>query len=267
MARMCSICGKQFDFYDEQQDFSLIRDIGYGSKYAGRGLTLNLCCGCFDGLMDKILPKCAGNPISELDVNDKIERSDEQVLDMFCRMEASGGLKFRYQKMWLRLWQGMYVVESAGTCRDPFIKLPRSIKFNYKYGEKEVVCNKSVYRIERRAFANEKRLKGIALTSISEINEEAFADCTELKWLYISKSLYRVGRAAFKGCNSLHTIFYEGTEQEFKKIFVKSLDREVYSPDKGATFEELTVEVEGNESFLNAKVYYNCKLNDKEGDK
>ena len=262
MARMCSICGKQFDFYDEQLDCNFVRDIGYGSKYTGRGLDLNLCCNCFDSLLDEILPKCAINPMSELACQDKIERNDGQVLELFWRMEFSGGLEFKYHQKWIRPWQGLYAVVSAGSCHDPFIKLPRSIKFTFKYGEKEDVHNKSVYRVVRRAFANERRLEGIALTSVSEIDEEAFAGCTQLKWLYISKSLRAVGRAAFKDC-ALSTIFYEGTEEEFKAIFVKSRQKEVYSPDKGATFEEMAFDIEGNEPFLTSKVYYNCKLKDK----
>lgn len=266
MARMCSICGKQFDFYDEQLDCNFVRDIGYGSKYTGRGLDLNLCCNCFDSLLDEILPKCAINPMSELACQDKIERNDEQILDMFRRMEPAEGLNLRYQQMWIRIWQGMFVVESAGSCRDPFIKLPPSVRFKYEYGNEEVVCNKSVYRIARRAFYRERRLEGIALTAVAEINEEAFAGCKQLKWLYVSQSLRKVERAAFKDCNSLTAIFYGGTEEQFKKIFVKTRETEVHSPDRGATFEKITVNIEGNEPFLNARVYYNCKLNEK-GDK
>ena len=267
MARMCSICGKQVDFYDEQQNFSLIRDIGYGSKYAGKALNLSLCCGCFDRLLDKILPECAVSPISELNCEDNIEKSDEQVLDMFRRMENSEGIKYRFQKMWLQPWQGMLVVEGANACRDPIIRLPVSIRANFTIGDCQSVHYITVYRIARRAFYRERRLEGMALTAVAEINEEAFAGCTALKWLYISQSLHRVDRAAFKDCNSLSTIFYEGTEEQFKKIFVKTCEREVYSPDRGATFEERTVELAGNEPFLNAKVYYNCKLKDTKGDK
>ena len=46
--KICSMCGKKFDMWDEQEDFCFVRHIGYGSKYDMMGLYLNLCCDCFD---------------------------------------------------------------------------------------------------------------------------------------------------------------------------------------------------------------------------
>lgn len=46
--KTCSMCGKKFDMWDEQEDFCFVRHIGYGSKYDMMGLYLNLCCDCFD---------------------------------------------------------------------------------------------------------------------------------------------------------------------------------------------------------------------------
>ena len=63
MDKKCSICGKPFDMWDMQEDFCLNRHIGYGSKYDNNILQLNLCCGCFDKLLDHIIPQCKINPI------------------------------------------------------------------------------------------------------------------------------------------------------------------------------------------------------------
>ena len=41
--KICSMCGKKFDMWDEQEDFCFVRHIGYGSKYDMKGLYLNLC--------------------------------------------------------------------------------------------------------------------------------------------------------------------------------------------------------------------------------
>ena len=61
--KMCSMCGKQFDMWDEQEDFYFVRHIGYGSKYDMMGLYLNLCCDCFDKVADWFLPLCVNDPL------------------------------------------------------------------------------------------------------------------------------------------------------------------------------------------------------------
>ena len=61
-ATICNMCGKQFDIYDTQEDFSIYREnIGYGSKYDGNSVELDLCCECADKLFDA----CKLSPIVE----------------------------------------------------------------------------------------------------------------------------------------------------------------------------------------------------------
>lgn len=54
----CNLCGKIFDVYDEQHDFSLVRRLGYGSVYDGNEIELDICCDC----MDKLLDMCKVSP-------------------------------------------------------------------------------------------------------------------------------------------------------------------------------------------------------------
>lgn len=61
--KICSMCGKKFDMWDEQEDFCFVRHIGYGSKYDMMGLYLNLCCDCFDKVADWFLPLCVNDPL------------------------------------------------------------------------------------------------------------------------------------------------------------------------------------------------------------
>ena len=61
--KICSMCGKKFDMWDEQEDFCFVRHIGYGSKYDMMGLYLNLCCDCFDKIADWFLPLCVNDPL------------------------------------------------------------------------------------------------------------------------------------------------------------------------------------------------------------
>lgn len=61
--QVCNVCGKDFDEWDKQESFGLNYDIGYGSDFDGSKIRLDLCCRCFDDLMNHILPKCKISPI------------------------------------------------------------------------------------------------------------------------------------------------------------------------------------------------------------
>lgn len=61
--RVCSCCGKELDFFDLQQNFSIHKPvIGYGSVYDGDSVDLTLCCCCFDALVQK----CRISPIHSI---------------------------------------------------------------------------------------------------------------------------------------------------------------------------------------------------------
>ena len=55
----CNMCGKVFDNYDEFMGFSIHRILGYGSKYDGDTLELDLCCEC----VDKLIEMCTVSPL------------------------------------------------------------------------------------------------------------------------------------------------------------------------------------------------------------
>lgn len=68
MARICNICGKVFDDYDEQENRSFHDYIGYGSKFDLERLDLDMCCNCFDEMLESyILPKCKYSPFMRTD--------------------------------------------------------------------------------------------------------------------------------------------------------------------------------------------------------
>lgn len=52
----CNLCGKKFELWDEEENFCFRHRFGYGSAYDGYLLNLNLCCKCFDRLMDELVP-------------------------------------------------------------------------------------------------------------------------------------------------------------------------------------------------------------------
>ena len=152
------------------------------------------------------------------------------------------------------------MAKGMGYCTDSYIRLPRSLEMVSTYGGQRTVHTIPVSEVGNRAFACECRLEGAVLSAVSEIGAEAFDECGALRWLWLPHNLRKISPAAFRGCKNLEAIFFEGTEEEFKKIAVDTAQKEVSSPDKGFTFEEYEVKHLGNEPFLSAKVYYNCPL-------
>lgn len=47
----CNGCGRELDFWDLQQNFTIHKRVEYGSIYDGSLVDLRLCCECFDSLV------------------------------------------------------------------------------------------------------------------------------------------------------------------------------------------------------------------------
>lgn len=88
--KRCSMCGKMFDLWDDQEDFCFVRHIGYGSKYDTKGLYLNLCCGCFDKIADWFLPLCVNDPLVDEQDLWRPCPSERDVSEQFMRRMQDG---------------------------------------------------------------------------------------------------------------------------------------------------------------------------------
>lgn len=62
---ICNLCGNEFNEWDELENFGIHTRVGYGSKFDGNDIELDLCCNCFDKLIDRLLPECKINPIAK----------------------------------------------------------------------------------------------------------------------------------------------------------------------------------------------------------
>ena len=58
---VCNICGEPLDNFDFMQRFKIHTNIGYGSKFDGENLNINICCIC----MDHLIERCKVSPISD----------------------------------------------------------------------------------------------------------------------------------------------------------------------------------------------------------
>lgn len=61
----CTMCGKTLDEDDMFENYGADMHIGYGSKYDMSHIRFQLCCDCFDRLLDMVIPLCKTNPIVE----------------------------------------------------------------------------------------------------------------------------------------------------------------------------------------------------------
>ena len=52
MKMRCNKCGKEMNIWDRQEKFSIHSICGYGTKYDGSEIQLNLCCDCMEELID-----------------------------------------------------------------------------------------------------------------------------------------------------------------------------------------------------------------------
>lgn len=50
----CTMCGKKFEMHDTCADLHFEKRIGYASIYDGETLKLDLCCDCFDHLVNHL---------------------------------------------------------------------------------------------------------------------------------------------------------------------------------------------------------------------
>lgn len=65
----CNKCGKKMDMWDIQENYSMQRHLGYGSKYDGDNLDIDLCCDC----MDELIESCVIPPVESL-----VNREDDE---------------------------------------------------------------------------------------------------------------------------------------------------------------------------------------------
>ena len=64
---VCNFCGKEFDEWDRQEEFGFtFPRVGFGSTFDGCEITVDLCCDCFDKMMEEyVLPHCSIGCLSE----------------------------------------------------------------------------------------------------------------------------------------------------------------------------------------------------------
>ena len=88
---------------------------------------------------------------------------------------------------------------------------------------RSVFIPSTVTAIDKYAFENCDELQSITLwASVSAVPDSFASRCDKLDFVVIPSNVKSIDRYAFSDCKNLKTVYYEGTEAEWKKITVAS---------------------------------------------
>ena len=88
---------------------------------------------------------------------------------------------------------------------------------------KSITIPNSITSIGEWAFYGCSSLASVTIPdSVTSIGEWTFCDCSSLTRVTIPDSVTRIGENAFSDCSSLKTVYYTGTQSEWKAITIDS---------------------------------------------
>ena len=103
------------------------------------------------------------------------------------------------------------------------IKIIYSAAFAESYLEGKFIIPSGVETINYRAFRSCINLEEVHfLDNVVQIESEAFLHCTNLKRIYLPHSLKEIGTRCFFNCNRLTDIYYDGTWEDWKKLWIET---------------------------------------------
>ena len=169
------------------------------------------------------------------------------------------GLEYAQTCQWLHPEHIPLGVVSIGDASVPVVRIPR--KAVNRYGNLVSVC-----AIGNSAFRNCTFITDIILHSeINKICSGAFAGCTSLKRITIPKAVKAIKQDTFTNCTSLSDIYYEGSQDDWKRINIEHTHEIVLGKLQSGTpvqiiEKESTTYLPGNEALFTATIHYNCKF-------
>ena len=117
------------------------------------------------------------------------------------------------------------------------------------------------------AFKGNTTVTDIFLSpKISDIQEGAFAGCSNLQRITIPRRIGKIRKGTFAGCDLLTDVYYEGSKEEWEKIWIETNERIIrFGSDMPGTpvrelLDDKLVFLEGNESLLRATIHFGCDI-------
>lgn len=130
-----------------------------------------------------------------------------------------------------------------------------------------------VTAVSPAAFTGLTELETVVLPrGIREIPAGTFCGCTGLKRIFIPKAVRFIGFGSSRDCSCLEDIYFEGTQDDWKRINIMCEKHEVELGKliPGTPVQEIIddriVHVDGNDALFKAAVHFNCSLPDRAGD-
>ena len=185
------------------------------------------------------------------------------ILQHFLEAEPCEGLKYGRIFLLPSRWYHPRAVFRRERHGERVVKLPASIPVTDSQGNP---YRTSVIAFSCSVFVRDTDVEEIILPgTISSIPQGAFAGCSSLKRITIPKRVTSILRATFEGCTSLTDVYYEGSEEEWAKVKIFHKGYRVTNPKAlGAVLNVEEYEITGNEPILQAKVHFNCTLENAE---
>ncbi|MBO5842076.1 MAG: leucine-rich repeat domain-containing protein, partial [Clostridia bacterium] len=90
--------------------------------------------------------------------------------------------------------------------------------FQYCDNIQEVVFPERIVNIPESTFSYSGVVDYVVPAGIEKIETFAFYDAKQLESITIPVSVKTIGKSAFKGCDSMTHIYYEGTLEEWRQI-------------------------------------------------
>ena len=121
----------------------------------------------------------------------------------------------------------------------------------------------------KEAFRGKALITDIIIGKVNNacIASGSFAGCKNLKRITIPR-VVRIEENAFKDCDNLEDVFFEGSMEEWREIHIVSEKHEMHFGDyiPGTPVQKLEsdrlIHLTGNDALLTSTVHFNCNLDD-----
>lgn len=174
---------------------------------------------------------------------------------IYTKAQVPKDLEFKPAMLWpLREWLPARVT-GLGASVGTIVRLPNKFKTSWS---KEA----RIAGISKGLFANQTQVTDVILLQRTyELPEELFAGCKNLRRVTIPRGVSCILEGAFRGCDSLEDVYYEGTEDEWNNINIIHEARRIKEPQKLGLYCDLeTYIIPGNEALFKAKIHFNCVI-------
>ena len=207
--------------------------------------------------------------------------------DTFARCPNMKNVKFASKNDYMRIADNVvYAVKDNTTLTKAYslpclMYVPEGI---VKENGGNYTIVKGTKDIQWGTFRENLSLENVTVAStVESIQEEAFYGCDNIKTVTLPRSLKRIGRHSFSGLHSddvypvsasLTDIYYEGSEEEWKKIKYAEYNLTASPDDRNAKGYVDNLQILNTSTFYNhledvgipadVKIHYNCTVKDTE---